>query len=58
MKRLKGRYGNSNADMEYCLKRLRSLRPKNNNEVIKILNQTKEIFIEMEEIDLSITKKN
>ena len=50
MENLKGKYGN-NADMEYWLKRLRSLKPKNKNEVTKMLDQAKEIFIEMEEID-------
>jgi len=51
MEKLKGKYGNNNADMEYWLKRLKSLKPKNKNEVTKMLDQAKEIFVEIEEID-------
>jgi len=57
MEKLKGKYGNNNADMEYWLKILKSLKPKNKNEVIKMLDQAKEIFVEMEEVDLGITNK-
>jgi len=55
MERLKGKYRNNNTDME--LKRLRSLKSKNKNEVIRMLDQTKKIFTEMEEIELGITNK-
>jgi len=57
MERLKGKYGNNNADIEYWLKRLRSLKPKNKNKVIRKLGQAKEIFTEIEEIELAIANK-
>ena len=57
IERLKGKYGNNNADIEYWLKRLRSLKPKNKNKVIRKLGQAKEIFTEIEEIELAIANK-
>jgi hypothetical protein len=43
--------------MEYWLKGLRNLKQKNKNEIISMTDQAKEIFAEMEEINLGIANK-
>ena len=57
MERLKSKYGNSNADMEYWLKRLRSIKARDRNQIIEKLELMKETFDDMEEQHVEITDK-
>ncbi|OUM65803.1 hypothetical protein PIROE2DRAFT_7131 [Piromyces sp. E2] len=50
--KLKSKFGNENADTEYWLKQLRSLKAKNKSQIIKTMDKVKEIFQEMEEAKL------
>jgi len=49
MERLKSKYGNSNADMKYWIKRLRSSKAMDKNQIIGKLELMKETFDDMEE---------